>query len=42
MVAKVIIPGRLYHVHGMGIDMDVIASHGCDAITTALSQVVPQ
>lgn len=36
MIAVPIVPGRLYHVRGCGIELDVIAAHGCDAICHAL------
>lgn len=41
MSATPIIPGRLYRVRGAGIDLTVIAAHGCDAICNALAQVLP-
>lgn len=41
MSAKPIIPGRLYRVRGAGIDVTVIASHGCDAICNVLAQAMP-
>lgn len=39
MTATPIIPGRLYRVRGGGLDMPVIAAHGCDAICLALSHL---
>lgn len=42
MSAQPIIPGRLYHVRGAGIDMDVLAPHGCDAICRALAVAFPE
>lgn len=38
MSAQPIIPGRLYRVRGAGLDLAVIAAHGCDAICHALAQ----
>lgn len=32
MSASPIIPGRLYRVRGTGIDVEVLASHPCDAL----------
>ncbi len=40
MSAQVIIPGRLYRVRGAGLDMNVIAGHGCDAICRVLGEVL--
>lgn len=40
MSAQAIIPGRLYRVRGAGLDMNVIAGHGCDAICLALAEVL--
>lgn len=37
MSATPLIPGRLYHVRGAGFDLDVVASHGCDAICRVLN-----
>ena len=42
MSAKAIIPGRLYRVHGAGLDMDILAPHGCDAICHALAVAFPE
>lgn len=39
MSATPIIPGRLYRVRGAGMDLDVIAAHGCDAICSVLARV---
>ena len=41
MSAKPIVPGRLYRVRGAGLDIKVIAAHGCDAIYNVLAQVLP-
>ena len=41
MHATPIIPGRLYRVRGAGLDIKVIAAHGCDAICNVLAQVLP-
>lgn len=41
MSAQAIIPGRLYRVRGAGLDMNIIASHGCDAICHALRRLYP-
>lgn len=41
MSATPIIPGRLYRVRGAGLDIQVIAAHGCDAICNVLAQVLP-
>ncbi|MBS1198129.1 MAG: hypothetical protein H6R18_1914 [Proteobacteria bacterium] len=41
MSARPIIPGRLYHVRGSGIDIKVIAAHGCDAICNVLQEILP-
>jgi hypothetical protein len=41
MSAQAIIPGRLYRVRGAGLDITVIAGHGCDAICHALRRVLP-
>ncbi|MFV5212816.1 hypothetical protein ACLIIZ_03695 [Azonexus caeni] len=38
MSAQPIIPGRLYRVRGAGLDIAVIAGHGCDAICDALAK----
>lgn len=35
-----VIPGRLYHVEGTGMNLDIIASHPCDAVCIALAQVL--
>jgi hypothetical protein len=40
MIAQAIIPGRLYRVRGAGLDVSVIAGHGCDAICHVLSEVL--
>lgn len=42
MSARPIIPGRLYHVRGAGLDIPVIAGNGCDAICTALAQALAE
>lgn len=36
MIARAIIPGRLYCVRGRGLDLAVIAAHPCDALCIAL------
>lgn len=41
MRATPIIPGRLYRVRGGGLDINVIAAHGCEAICNVLSKVLP-
>ena len=41
MSATPIIPGRLYRVRGCGLDLNVIAAHGCDAICSVLARVFP-
>lgn len=41
MSATPIIPGRLYRVRGAGLDLTVIAPHGCDAICNVLAQAFP-
>lgn len=41
MIATPIIPGRLYRVRGAGLDLTVIAAHGCDAICNVLAQAMP-
>jgi hypothetical protein len=37
MSAIAIIPGGLYRVRGCGLDLTVVAGHGCDAICHALT-----
>jgi hypothetical protein len=39
MAATPLIPGRLYHVRGAGLDFNVLAGHGCDAICIALGML---
>jgi hypothetical protein len=39
MIAQFIRPG-LYRVRGAGIDQLVIASHGCDAISALIDEVL--
>ena len=41
MSAKPIIPGRLYHVRGFGIDVEVIAPSACIAGLIVANQVIP-
>lgn len=41
MSATPIIPGRLYRVRGAGLDIQVIAAHGCDAICNVLAKAFP-
>lgn len=36
MVASPLIPGRLYRVRGSGLDLEVVASHPCDALCIGL------
>lgn len=36
MHASPVIPGFLYHVKGCGLDLNIVAPHGCDAICIAL------
>lgn len=40
MSAKPIIPGQLYRVRGCGLDITVIAVHGCAAICNVLAQAI--
>lgn len=40
MSAMPIIPGRLYRVRGAGMDIEVIAAHGCDAICNIIARVI--
>ena len=40
MSATPIIPGRLYRVRGAGLDLTVIAAHGCDAICNVLAKAL--
>lgn len=37
MLATPLVPGFLYHVKGCGLDLTIVASHGCDAICIALN-----
>lgn len=39
MVATPLIPSCLYHVRGAGLDFNVLAAHGCDAICIALGML---
>lgn len=39
MSATPLIPGKLYRVCGAGIQIDMIARHGCDAICAAMAIV---
>jgi hypothetical protein len=39
MFATPLIPGRLYHVRGGGLDFNVLAGHACDAICIALGML---
>lgn len=41
MHATPITPGFIYRVTGCGIDINVLAGHGCDAICIALAMVLP-
>lgn len=36
MSAAPLIPGRLYRVRGAGLDLQVIASHPCEALCIAI------
>lgn len=36
MIARPIVPGRLYRVRGGGLDITVMAAHPCDAIAIAM------
>jgi len=36
MSATPLIPGRLYRVRGAGLDLEVLASHPCEAICIGL------
>lgn len=36
MTARPVIPGRVYRVRGCGIECNVMAEHGCDAILIGL------
>lgn len=36
MSASPLIPGRLYRVRGSGLDLEVVASHPCDALCIGL------
>lgn len=36
MHATPIIPGLIYHVSGAGLDINILAGHGCDAVCIAL------
>lgn len=40
MIAIAIVPGQLYHVHGMGVSLSVIADHAATAITIAIEGVL--
>jgi hypothetical protein len=36
MSAAPLIPGRLYRVRGAGLDLQIIASHPCEALCIAI------
>lgn len=40
MRATPLIPGRLYHVRGAGLDLNIPASHPCDAICIAIGMLM--
>lgn len=37
MIATPLLPGRLYRVRGMGLDLTVLAQHACAALCIAMS-----
>jgi hypothetical protein len=39
MKATPLIPGRLYRVTGAGLNLVVIARHGCDAVLIGLAAI---
>lgn len=39
MSAAPIIPGRLYHVSGHGLDLNIVAPHPCAALIVALDLI---
>ena len=39
MIATAITAGRLYRVHGMGLDITIIAGHACDALILAMDSL---
>ncbi|WP_334157901.1 hypothetical protein [Oryzomicrobium sp.] len=39
MLASPLIPGRLYRARGAGLDLNIIAPHGCDAICRVLGML---
>ena len=39
MLATPIIPGMAYRVKHQGLSIDVLASHGCDAIRAVLAMI---
>ena len=41
MHATPVIPGITYRVTGVGLDITVLAGHGCDAICIALNLIFP-
>ena len=38
MIARPIVPGRLYRVRARGLDITVMAAHPCDAIAIAIEE----
>jgi len=39
MIARPIVPGRSYQVHGAGIDLTVLATNPVDAICIAIDMI---
>jgi hypothetical protein len=37
MHATPVVPGSIYHIRGAGLECNVLAAHGCDAILIGLS-----
>lgn len=40
MSAVPLIPGRLYRVRGLGLDLEIVAAHPCDAICIAIGMLM--
>jgi len=40
MAATPIIPGRVYRVRGCGLDLNVIATHPCEALRIAIDMLM--
>ena len=40
MSATPLIPGRLYRVRGSGLELDVIATHPCEALCIAIDILI--